>query len=104
MIKTIYDAIKDIFKTVSDVGLEDLTFDELKKYVLEQKVFRTWTFENADGYGIDPKDSNVETVHGICDDGEDEYSETIFYKDGTACIVNLDETFIWNQHLFDATH
>lgn len=104
MIKNIYDVIKDIFKTVSDVGLEDLTFDELKKYVLEQKVFHTWTFENADGYGIGQDDSNVETIHGICDDGEDEYSETIFYKDGTARIVNINEIFVWNQQLFDATH
>ena len=29
---------------------------------------------------------------------------TIFRKDGTAYIVNLDETFVWNQQLFDATH
>lgn len=61
-------------------------------------------FENADGYGIDPHSSDVEVIHGFCDDGEDEYSETIFYKDGTAYIVNLDETFIWNQQLFDATY
>jgi len=104
MIKTIYDVIKDIFKSASDVGLDDITWDELKDYVLEQKVFHTWTFENADGYGIDTHSSDVETIHGICDDGEDEYSETIFYKDGTARIVNINEIFVWNQQLFDAIH
>lgn len=71
---------------------------------MQQNVFHTEIFENADGYGIDPHSSDVEVIHGFCDDGEDEYSETIFYKDGTAYIVNLDETFIWNQQLFDATH
>lgn len=101
MIKTIYDVIKDIFKSASDVGLDDITWEELKDYVLEQKVFHTWMFKNADGYGIDPKSPNVETIRGFCDDGEDECSETIFYKDGTAYIVNLDETFVWNQQLFD---
>lgn len=101
MIKTIYDVIKDIFKTISDFGLEDITFDKLKKYVLQQQVFHTCISKNADGYGINLKNSNVETIHGICDDGEDEYSEVIFRKDGTAYIVNLDETFIWNQRLFD---
>ena len=40
-------------------------------------------------------------IYACCDDGEDRCSETIFYKDGTAYIVNLDETFIWNQQLFD---
>lgn len=104
MIKTIYDTIKDIFKSASDVGLEDITWEELKDYALQQKVFHTWTFENADGFGIDPKDPNVETVHGICDDGEDEYSEVIFRKDGSAYIANLDEIFVWNQQLFDETH
>ena len=104
MIKTIYDVIKDIFKSASDVGLEDITWEELKDYVMQQNVFHTEMFENADGYGIDPKDPNVETIHACCDDGEDEYSETIFRKDGTAYIVNLEETFIWNWQLFDATH
>ena len=104
MIKTIYDVIKDIFKSASDVDLPDITWEELKDYVMQQNVFHTEIFENADGYGIDPKDPNVETIHAYCDDGEDEYSETIFRKDGTAYIVNLDETFIWNQQLFDATH
>ena len=103
MIKNIYGVIKDIFKSASDVGLDDITWEELKDYILEQKVFHTWMFENADGYGIDPKDPNVETIHGICDDGEDEYSETIFYKDGTARIVNINEIFVWNQQLFEAT-
>lgn len=104
MIKTIYDVIKDIFKTVPFVGLEDLTFDELKEYVSQQSVFHTCTFENVDGFGIDSKEPNVETIHGICDDGEDNYSEVIFRKDGTAYIVNLDEIFIWNRQLFNATH
>lgn len=101
MIKTIYDVIKDIFKSASDVDLEDIAWEELKDYVLEQKIFHTWTFENADGYGIDTYSSDVETIHGIFDNGEDEYSEVIFRKDGTAYIVNLDETFVWNQQLFD---
>jgi hypothetical protein len=104
MIKNIYDVIKDIFKSASEAGLDDITWEELKDNVLEQKVSHTWMYENADGYGIDPHSSEVETIHGICDDGEDEYSETIFRKDGTAYIVNLDETFIWNQQLYDATH
>ena len=104
MIKTIYDVIKDIFKSASNVGLDDITWEELKDYVMQQNVFHTEMFENADGYGIDPKDSNVETIHACCDDGEDESSEVIFRKDGTAYIVNLDETFVWNQQLFDATH
>ena len=104
MIKTIYDVIKDIFKSVSDVDLLDITWEELKDYVMQQNVFHTEMFENADGYGIDPHSSEVEVIHGFCDDGEDEYSETIFYKDGTARIVNINETFIWNWQLFDATH
>ena len=104
MIKIIYDVIKDIFKTASDVDLPDITWEELKDYVMQQNVFHTEMFENADGYGIDPHSLDVETIHAYCDDGEDEYSETIFRKDGTAYIVNLDETFIWNQQLFDATH
>ena len=104
MIKTIYDVIIDIFKSASDVGLDDIIWEELKDYVVQQNVFHTCTFENADGYGINLKNPNVETIHGICDDGEDEYSEVIFRKDGTAYIVNLDETFIWNQQLFETTH
>lgn len=103
MIKNIYDVIKDIFKSASDVGLDDITWEELKDYVMQQNVFHTEMFENADGYGIDPHSLEVETIHACCDDGEDEYSETIFRKDGTAYIVNLDETFIWNQQLFDAS-
>lgn len=47
------------------------------------------------------KRPNVETIHGIYDDGKDKRSEVIFRKDGTAYIVNLDETFVWNQQLFD---
>ena len=101
MIKTIYDVIKDIFKSASDVGLEDITWEELKDYVMQQNVFHTEMFQNADGYGIGTDDPNVETIHGYCDDGEDEYSEVIFKKDGTAHIVKLDETFIWNRQLFD---
>ena len=101
MIKTIYDVIKDIFKTASDVGLEDITFDELKEYALRQNVFHIWTFENADGYGIGQDDPNVETIHGIFDDGENEYSEVIFRKDGTAHIVETNEVFIWNQQLYE---
>lgn len=104
MLKTIYDVIKDIFKSASDVDLPDITWEELKDYVMQQNVFHTEMFENADGCGIDPHSSDVEVIHGFCDDGEDEYSETIFRKDGTAYIVNLDETFVWNQQLFDATH
>ena len=47
----------------------------------------------------------VDLQYSVChDDGEDEYSETIFYKDGTARIVNINEIFVWNQQLFDATH
>ena len=101
MIKTIYDVIKDIFKTASDVGLEDITFDELKKYALRQNVFHTWTFENADGYGIGTDDPKVETIHGVFDDGENEYSEVIFRKDGTAHIIETNEVFIWNQQLYE---
>ena len=41
MIKTIYDVIKDIFKTASDVGLDDITWEELKDYVVQQNVFHT---------------------------------------------------------------
>ena len=104
MIKNIYDVIKDIFKSASDVELDDITWEELKDYVMQQNVFHTEMFENADGYGIDPHSLEVETIHACCDDGEDEYSETIFYKDGTARIVNINEIFVWNQQLFDATH
>ena len=103
MIKNIYDVIKDIFKSASDVGLDDITWEELKDYVMQQNVFHTEMFENVDGYGIDPKDPNVETIHAYRDDGEHEHSQTIFRKDGTAYLINLDETFIWNQQLFDAT-
>lgn len=104
MIKNIYGVIKDIFKTASDVDLPDITWEELKDYVMQQNVFHTEMFENADGYGIDPHSLDVETIHACCDDGEDEYSETIFRKDGTARIVNINEIFVWNQQLFDATH
>ncbi len=100
-IKNIYDVIKDIFKSVSDVGLDDITWEGLKDYVMQQKVFHTEMFENADGYGIDPKDSNVEAIHAYCDDGEDEYSEVIFKKDGSAYICKFDETFVWNQQLLN---
>ena len=34
MIKNIYDVIKDIFKSASDVGLEDITWEELKDYLM----------------------------------------------------------------------
>ena len=101
MIKTIYDVIKDIFKTASDVDLEDMSFDELKEYALKQNVFHTWSYQNAEGYGIGTDDPNVETIHGYCDDGENEYSEVIFRKDGTAHIVAPNEVFIWNQQLYE---
>ena len=52
MLKTIYDVIKDIFKSASDVGLDDITWEELKDYVMQQNVFHTEMFENTDGYGI----------------------------------------------------
>jgi hypothetical protein len=103
MIKNIYDVIKDIFKSASDVGLDDITWEELKDYVMRQNVFHTEMYQNADNQGIDPHSSDVETIHGYCDDGEVEYSEVIFRKDGTAYIVTTDETFIWNQQLFDAS-
>lgn len=54
MLKTIHDVIKDIFKSASDVDLPDITWEELKDYVMQQNVFHTEMFENADGYGIDP--------------------------------------------------
>ena len=101
MIKTIFDVIKDIFKTASDVGLEDITFDELKEFVSRQNIFHTKMFQNADGYGIGADDPNVKTIHGYFDDGENEYSEVVFKKDGTALIVETDETFIWNKQLHD---
>ena len=104
MIKNIFDVIKDIFKSASDVGLDDITWEELKDYVMQQNVFHTEAFDSADHRGIDPHSSEVEVIHRFCDDGEDEYSETIFYKDGTARIVNINEIFVWNQQLFDATH
>ena len=81
--------------------MEDITFDELKEYALRQNVFHTCTFENADGYGIGMNEPNVETIHGIFDDGENEYSEVIFRKDGTAYIVETDEVFVWNQQLYE---
>ena len=45
MIKNIFDVIKEIFKSASDVGLDDITWEELKDYVVQQKVFHTWTFD-----------------------------------------------------------
>ena len=34
MIKNIYDVIKDIFKSASDVDLLDITWEELKDYLM----------------------------------------------------------------------
>ena len=34
MIKNIFDVIKDIFKSASDVDLPDITWEELKDYVM----------------------------------------------------------------------
>lgn len=66
MLKTIHDVIKDIFKTASDVDLHDITWEELKDYVMQQNVFHTEAFDSVDHQGIDPHSCEVETIHASC--------------------------------------